>query len=63
MDDSVGGDDIIFFDTGSSSAGLLRIGDNLEMLPSCRALVKSLLSHLDYIVPEDLGGDLVTSSC
>ena len=63
VDHSIGGDDIIFFHTGSNSAGLLRIGDNLKMMPWCPPLVKSLLSHLDYIVPEDLGGNLVTSSC
>ena len=33
VDHSIGGDDIIFFHTGSNSAGLLRIGDNLEMMP------------------------------
>ena len=64
VDDSVGSGDIIFFHTGSSSTSLLGIGDNLEMLMTLSGLRKvSVLSHLDYIVPEDLGGNLCTPSC
>ena len=63
VDDSVGSGDIIFFHTGSSSTSLLGIGDNLEMLLTSTSNKVSVSSHLDYIVPEDLGGNLSTSSC